>query len=211
MKTYNQFCGVARALDLVGERWTLLIARDLLLGPRRYSDLLAGLPGLTTNLLARRLRHLQAEGLIEKDADGAYRLTAAGRELEPVVLALGRFGARTLSAPRPGEQTDLRWAMVSLKRRYQRSRYARTLVLRVEGRTFTARTGGDRLEIRDGEHAMMPDAVLSGDAAAWQALLVGGAPLRTLLDAGRLQLDGSAETAADFVTAVGARAAPLRL
>ena len=163
MKTYNQFCGVAKALDVVGERWTLLLVRDLLLGPRRYSALLSGLPGLTTNLLARRLRHLQAEGLIEKGADGAYALTAEGRALEPVVLALGRFGARyLLQGPGADEQTSVRWAMVSLKRRYQRSPRARVLVLTVGEAHFTVRIGGEALEVADGERAMAPDARLRG-------------------------------------------------
>jgi len=203
MKTYNQFCGVARALDIVGERWTLLLVRDLLLGPRRYSSLLAGLPGLTTNLLAKRLKLLLSHGLVQKTDDGAYTLTPSGRELESVVLALGRFGAQTLSAPHPGELTSMRWAMVSLKRRYQRSRYARTLVLHIGADTFTVRTGGEQLEIRDGHHAMAPDTTLTGTPQAWQALLMGGQTLQTLLGSGTLVLDGSAETAADFVAAVG--------
>ncbi|MBC7173009.1 MAG: helix-turn-helix transcriptional regulator, partial [Polyangiaceae bacterium] len=66
-RSYHQYCGLARALDLVGERWTLLIVRDLLLGPRRYSDLLRGLPGVTTNLLAKRLRELQGAGILERN------------------------------------------------------------------------------------------------------------------------------------------------
>lgn len=101
-RSYGQFCGVARALELVGERWALLVVRDLLVGPRRYGELRRGLPGIPTNILASRLRELEAAGIIERDGV-AYRLTPRGADLEPVVLALGRWGARVLTHPLGGE------------------------------------------------------------------------------------------------------------
>src|SRR3954466_9029782 len=97
-RSYDQFCSVARALDRVGERWTLLIVRNLLLGPRRYSDLLRELPGITTNLLAKRLQELESLGILERvslpppAATEAYALTLQGEALEPVVMELGRWG-----------------------------------------------------------------------------------------------------------------------
>src|SRR3954451_22104697 len=99
-KTYGQYCGVARALELVGERWALLIVRDLLVGPKRYTDLRAGLPKIPTNVLATRLKELESAGLVERRVQprrsGAivYELTPYGLELDMVVLALGRWGAR---------------------------------------------------------------------------------------------------------------------
>src|SRR5919198_3255075 len=108
-RSYDQWCAVARSLDVVGERWTLLIVRDLLIGPKRYSDLLAGLPGIGTNLLAQRLRELEARGLVERStlpppaATNVYRLTATGAALEPVVHALGRWGFQFLGLPRPSD------------------------------------------------------------------------------------------------------------
>src|SRR3954467_11579906 len=108
-RTYNQYCGLAKALDLVGERWTLLVVRNLLLGPLRYSDLLRGLPGITTNLLAKRLREMEELDLVERvnPAGGAggqaYRLTAAGAALEPAVHALGRWGWKQMSNAKKGE------------------------------------------------------------------------------------------------------------
>ena len=123
-RTYHQHCGVARALDLVGERWTLLIVRDLLLGPRRYGDLLSALDGITTNLLAKRLRELTRAGLLQKQpapppASGElYALTELGRGLEPVVMELGRWGSRFLATPRRGDVRDIGWALLSLRRRY---------------------------------------------------------------------------------------------
>src|SRR4051812_25476985 len=123
-RSYRQFCGLAKALDLVGERWTLLIVRDLLLGPRRYSELLRGLPGITTNLLAKRLQAMQAHGLVEPAAGGgagaasAYRLTALGAGLEPAIHALGAWGWRRLRRPEPGDRASIDWLLVALRRRY---------------------------------------------------------------------------------------------
>jgi DNA-binding HxlR family transcriptional regulator len=121
-RTYRQFCGVARALDLVGERWTLLLIRNLLMGPRRYGDLLEENPGITTNLLAERLVALHDAGLVEKIVDDEgivrYALTDLGRALDPVVQELGRFGQRFLRTPGRGERADLLWAFSSIRRRY---------------------------------------------------------------------------------------------
>ena len=120
-RSYQQFCGVARALDLVGERWTLLLVRNLLLGPQRYGELLAGLPGITTNLLAKRLKDMEAAGLVERIGAGparAYRLNADGRALEPAIHALGAWGWRRMTAPGPGERRSLEWLLVALRRRY---------------------------------------------------------------------------------------------
>src|SRR4051812_19044407 len=122
-RSYRQFCGLAKALDRVGERWTLLIVRDLLLGPRRYSELLRGLPGITTNLLAKRLQEMQAHGLVEPAAgDGAasaYRLTPLGAGLEPAIHALGAWGWHRLRRPEPGDRASLDWLLVALRRRYR--------------------------------------------------------------------------------------------
>jgi DNA-binding HxlR family transcriptional regulator len=108
-KTYGQYCGVARALELAGERWALLIIRDLLVGPKRYTDLRAGLPKIPTNVLATRLKELEQAALVVRRVQprpsGAivYELTEYGADLEDVILALGRWGARSLGELRPGE------------------------------------------------------------------------------------------------------------
>jgi DNA-binding HxlR family transcriptional regulator len=123
-RSYNEYCGVAKALDVVGERWTLLIVRNLTLGPLRYSDLLRGLPGITTNLLAKRLKDMEEGGLIERvrgaatDGGFAYRLTTLGAELEPVVHALGKWGWRWMGQPGKGEHRSVDWLLVALRRRY---------------------------------------------------------------------------------------------
>jgi DNA-binding HxlR family transcriptional regulator len=109
-RVYGQYCGFARALELVGERWALMIVRDLLIGPRRFSDLQRGLPGIPTNILTARLKEMERSGLVERtvqprESGGgvAYALTQAGKDLEPAVYSLGRWGAKRLGDPRPGE------------------------------------------------------------------------------------------------------------
>ncbi|MGY4770976.1 winged helix-turn-helix transcriptional regulator [Kribbella sp. CWNU-51] len=123
-KTYGQYCGVARALELVGERWALLIVRDLLVGPKRYTDLRSGLPKIPTNVLATRLKELESAGLVERHVQprpsGAilYELTPYGLDLEPVVLALGRWGARSLGELRPGEIATADSLVMALRSTY---------------------------------------------------------------------------------------------
>jgi DNA-binding HxlR family transcriptional regulator len=103
-RSYGQYCGVTTAAELVTERWALLIIRDLLVGPRRYTDLKQGLPKISTNILSARLKELQEEGVIRRVALPScglvYELTDYGRELEPIVLALGRWGFRSMGEPR---------------------------------------------------------------------------------------------------------------
>ena len=101
-RTYGQWCPVTRALDLIGDRWTLVIVRDLLAGPRRFGMLRAELPGISPTLLSERLRTLVKAGVVEH-VDSAYRLTEFGRDLRPVVDAFGRFGVALLDRPRPDD------------------------------------------------------------------------------------------------------------
>src|SRR3989442_1571566 len=110
MRSYGQYCALAKALDLVGERWTLLIVRELLInGPSRYTDLRRGLPGIATNLLAQRLHELEKSGLVAgveappPVATSLIELTPRGRELEPILLQLGRWGAPLMVGPPHGE------------------------------------------------------------------------------------------------------------
>lgn len=106
---YGQFCGLARAAEVVGQRWTLLILRDLMVSSRRYSDLASGLPGIPSNLLSTRLKELEADGLVRRvaragaDRSVVYTLTPRGRALQPALDALARWGAADLHQPRAGE------------------------------------------------------------------------------------------------------------
>ena len=120
-RSYDQYCGVARALDVLGERWTLLIIRDLLPGPRRYGQLAEHLPGIGTDLLTARLRLLEENGLVERESVGGvgggitYRLTDAGEQLRPLIAELARVGLRWIEEP--AESTahrDVVWALLTV-------------------------------------------------------------------------------------------------
>ena len=112
-RSYDQFCSLARALDRLGERWTLLIVRNLLLGPRRYSDLLGELPGITTNLLAARLKGMESGGLVARRQAAVgttvYELTPLGAALEPAIMELGRWGGRFMDAPKKTDTVNIGW------------------------------------------------------------------------------------------------------
>lgn len=120
MRTYDQYCGLARALDHVGHRWTLLIVRELLLGPRRFTDLRDGLPGIANNLLADRLRQLQEDGLVARHelappaASTVYELTEAGRELRETIDALIRWGGRWMLTGPQGDDFRAEWLVLAL-------------------------------------------------------------------------------------------------
>ena len=173
-RSYNQFCGLAHALDLVGERWTLLIVRELLAGPRRYTDLKDGLLSIPTNLLAARLREMQDSGLLARRRLPApassvvvYELTAEGERLGEAILELTRWGMRSLPADAGTRPFRARWLVLALRASFD-PRAARgvseSYELRVEGDEAVS------LEIRDGEGevhvgpAQNPAVRISADA-----------------------------------------------
>lgn len=128
-RCYKQYCGLAKSIDVVGERWTLLIIRDLMLGPWRYSDLLERLKGMTTNLLSNRLKDMEENGLIKKSqvssigSSHVYELTTLGWELEAGVLALSQFGFNFMhGGPQSDEQVDPGRALLNLKTHYRKKR-----------------------------------------------------------------------------------------
>lgn len=124
-RTYGQFCGLARALEMIGERWGLLVIRDLVLGPKRFTDLRSGLPRIPASLLTARLNELEAAGVVRRrilpqlDASVVYELTEYGRDLEGVVMALGVWGARTLGNPCPEDVFTADAAKLSLYATFQ--------------------------------------------------------------------------------------------
>src|SRR5919108_345576 len=117
---YQQYCGLARALDLAGDRWTLLIVRELVPGPRRFTDLIDGLPGISRNLLTERLRVLEHDGIIARQelpppaARQVYELTVEGRDLATAMTPLIAWGARRLGDRKPEESFRARWAAVGM-------------------------------------------------------------------------------------------------
>ncbi|MEW9919666.1 winged helix-turn-helix transcriptional regulator [Marimonas sp. MJW-29] len=195
MKQYKQFCGAAYALDLLGERWTLLILRDLLVGPCRYKDLLEGLPGITTNLLAKRLRDLVAAGLVSKE-DGGYALTPAGRRVEPVVLALAEFGSAYLDfPPAPDETVQTRNMVLNLKRRY-RGGWIGSIALDFESGTYLVLGTESGLAIEASQGAAeVRLAQVNGGLARW---IMASIPLQVLIDGRAVKVSGRRETALAF-------------
>lgn len=161
-RDYGQFGGITRALELVGERWALLIVRDLLVGPRRYGELAAGLPRIPSNILAARLKELQAAGLIRRAPHSrviVYELTPYGHELEPVVLALGAWGFKALGDPRE-EQIITPDSMTMDLRTAFRPQVAATL----PATSYAARFGPAELLIRvDGATLHVSRAIAHAD------------------------------------------------
>ena len=147
-RDYGQYCGVTRALELVGERWALLIVRDLLVGPRRYGELAAGLPRIPSNILAARLKELQEAGIIRRAPRSrviVYELTPYGRELEPVVLALGAWGFKALGDPRDEQiitPDSMTMALRTAFRPHVAADAAPDRLRRAPGSGRPARTGG---------------------------------------------------------------------
>jgi DNA-binding HxlR family transcriptional regulator len=184
-RSYGQYCTVARALDVVGERWTLLLVRELSTGPKRFKDLLEGLPGIGTNLLAARLKRLEVEGLVRRATlpppagSSVYELTKLGGSLEPVIVALSRWGARLLDAP--GEDDDLRagWAVVAMRSALEQGAAGGrsvTYEFRIDGEAFHVRVRDseerERVEVRQGP-APDPDLVVIGAAETFLAVVSG--------------------------------------
>jgi DNA-binding HxlR family transcriptional regulator len=155
VRTYGDRCGIARALDIVGERWALLVVRELLLGPKRFTDLRAGLPQIGPDVLSQRLRDLEASGVVYRTklpppaAAQVYGLTERGRALEPVVLELGRWGSQ---APRPEDAPlGADAAMLALKTTFRPDPGLRaSYEVRLGENRYAVRIDGDRLDITRG-------------------------------------------------------------
>src|SRR5580692_7608649 len=122
-RSYDQYCPLSRALDLIGERWTVLIVRELLAGPRRYTDLHADLPGVSTDVLATRLKEMEHDGLVTRRrlpppaAAAVYELTPRGRALQPALSVLADWGATDLGGPRPTDARRAHWFAIPLMAR----------------------------------------------------------------------------------------------
>lgn len=205
MRTYGDACKTAHALDLVGERWALLVVRELLLGPKRFTDLRAGLPGASPDVLAQRLRELEAAGVLRRRKLGppvssqVYELTEWGSELEPVVVALGRWGSRSpLADDRLEMSVDAH--AIALKADFDpnaagdlNARYQ----LRLGGEPFRIDVADRRIEVARGE-APEPDAAIETEPATLAEVLWGGSSLADALRSGAIKVKGSKTEAKRF-------------
>jgi DNA-binding HxlR family transcriptional regulator len=198
MKHYGQACAIARALDVVGERWSLLLVRELTLGPRRYRDLATGLPGIPSNVLAARLKDLQAAGVVTRRTLPAptdvtvYELTHAGRALQPALNELLDWGIRY--APEPSEDDAIQpgWALLGAAGRPTALPDGLTCELRVAPEVFYLSSDAGKLAVRRGP-APDGDAVVTMSADTLYSLVTGQT---TVTDAVRLStVDGDTEIA----------------
>ncbi|MGV9695792.1 winged helix-turn-helix transcriptional regulator [Streptomyces sp. NPDC003470] len=202
-RSYDQYCSAARALDAVGDRWTLLIVRELLAGPRRYTDLHADLPGVSTDVLASRLKDMEREGLATRrrlpppGAAYVYELTARGRELLPILVALGAWGAGELGERRPTDAVRAHWFALPLLRALRAAGAAQGLVeVRLEEGDFHLYAGADEGPVYgDGPAPGEPDARLGMDAGTCAALSRGELDLRDAVRDGRVEVTGDGAAA----------------
>ena len=178
-RNYRQYCASARALDVVGERWTLLLVRELLTGPKRNKDLLENLPGIGTNLLAARLRHLEASQLVTKrklaPPAGAtvYELTPLGAELEPIVMALARWGQKLLGTPGDDDIVRASWSLLSMKALLRPERAAgmhKTCEFHIDDEVFHATIAHGDVDAAQGP-AHQPDLVVRADTDTFLAVI----------------------------------------
>ena len=205
-RAYGQYCGLARALELVGDRWALLILRDLLVGPRRFTDLHQGLPRIPTNILAARLKALEAAGIIRRHLlprpSGAvvYELTEYGAELEDVVLGLGRWGARSLGEPGPDEIVTTDSLIMALRSTFRPAAAAGPPVsyeLRLGEIVLHARVADQRLEVAAGA-LPAPDLVVETGPAI-RALMAGEVSPADAIADGSVRLTGDPSLLSRFV------------
>ena len=214
-RSYQQYCSVARALDVLGERWTLLIVRDLLLGPRRFGDLAAQLPGIGTDLLTARLRTLQEHGVVQRHEVGgvgggvAYGLTPQGEQLRPLIEELGRVGLEWLDPPsESSDRFGLSWALGTAARDLDPHDVPDGPLV-VEGTTgrFVLEVAGDRVRVRyadAGDDHATP--VIAGTDLDVLAVLSGHVPFA----GSALSVTGDRATARRWTAAIR-RALPAKI
>jgi DNA-binding HxlR family transcriptional regulator len=206
-RTYGEACRFAHALDLVGERWALLVVRELLLGPKRFTDLRAGLPHASPNILAERLRELEAGAVVRKRklpppyGSSVYELTEWGRELEPVVTKLGAWGARSPIPPASQEinADSIVLALGSLFDAEAAADLEASYELRIGEERFNVAISGGELTL-DREPASEPTAtIVVPDAPTLAAILSAQLPLDEALGSGAAQIEGGKRSLQRFL------------
>jgi DNA-binding HxlR family transcriptional regulator len=206
-RTYDDGCAAAHALDLVGERWALLVVRELLLGPKRFTDLRAGLPHASPNVLAQRLRELEEAGIVRRRrlpppaASKIYELTAWGEELEPVIIRLGRWGSRSPS--KPGDAPlGVDSLILSFRTMFDPGAaegLEASYELRMGEDRFRAEVSGDSFEVERGG-VERPDAIIEADSATLAGLVYQGRDLEEALRSGEVRFEGDEAAVERFLT-----------
>lgn len=212
MKAYGQYCPIAKALDVVGERWTLLLVRELMKGPARFVELRRSYPRLTPTVLTQRLRDMEAAGLVEKrqELDGLvrYALTPKARELDAVLVALGTWGARhTLGPPSPDDDLVPEIFFRSVPGRIEHSQLGLdsltvwVVLSGAEGGAWTIRVDNGGTSVLTGE-SDQPDVVFRAATAAWMEVHVGRTTLRNAIADGSVDVAGDPQLAERFAALI---------
>lgn len=200
-RIYNQYCAIARALDIVGERWTLLLIRELLTGPKRFTDLLDHLPTMGTNLLSRRLKELEEEGLASKKklpppaSSIVYTLTPRGEELEPVLESLAQWGRPLLGSPRENDRLAKGWLMLAMKKSFRPEAAAgvdEVHEYHVDADVFQVRIQNQQIEIRQGQ-PWTPGMTLTTDSNALMQVVAGELSAATAVQEGLFNIEGDTD------------------
>lgn len=209
-RSYGQYCGLAAALDAVGDRWSMLLVRNLLVGPQRFSDLAEGMPGLSTGLLSTRLKALEQAGVAVKRqlpppaASTVYDLTEEGRRLAPAVLELARWGMHRLEESQ-GQHFDAVSLALGLWARLDGSKAQLPdgdIALTIDGRPFDIATSDGGSTVSAGTPAA-PRATVVTDSRTLAKLSDGTSTLANALGEGRLTVDGAPESVAQLTAALG--------
>jgi DNA-binding HxlR family transcriptional regulator len=206
-RTYGDACGISRALDLVGERWALLVIRELLLGPKRFTDIREGLPHLSADVLAQRLRELEEATLIARRklpppaSSQVYELTARGAALEPALMELGRWGGANADPPTEGMGMSLEAHIVSLRTLFRpdlAGDFRATVELRLANHRYRVTIRDGAIEAVRGE-ATSPDATIDTDPGTLIALLHGHRKLADALASGDITFEEDAKVVKRFL------------
>jgi DNA-binding HxlR family transcriptional regulator len=197
-RPYGQYCGMARALEIIGERWALLIVRDLLVGPKRFGEIQRGLPGIPTNVLTARLKELEEAGIVQRTvlprpASGvAYELTVEGRGLEEGLIAIGRWGAKRLGDPRPDEVVtvdSIATALLTTFRPEHAGNTKATFLLKLGEIAVTAEVRNRTIRIERGATSQ-PDLTIEAGPALRQ-LMAREVTAQEALDRGIVSISGN--------------------
>lgn len=206
-RMYEDGCATAHALDLIGERWALLVVRELILGPKRFTDLRGGLPGISPNVLTQRLKELEEANVVRSRklpppaSSWVYELTEWGRGLEQVIMALGRWGARSPSLLQ-GFPLSTDAVVLSFRTMFDSAAagdFDGSIELRVGEDSFRAKVANGELQLERGS-ADRPDAIIEAGADALVAVAYGGRKFAEAVRAGELKVEGDKAVAKQFFT-----------
>jgi DNA-binding HxlR family transcriptional regulator len=211
-RSYNQYCGLAYALDIVGERWTILIIRELIAGPRRFTDLVEGLPGISTNLLAERLKSLEQQGMLRRRvlpppaASTVYELTSFAQALEPSLLELGKWGSQFVPPSAEGATVlNVGSYALTLKtffRPQQAQAVNETYELHIDNEVLRVRIKAGEIDVRQGENGKA-DVIFYTDMPTYLKLLQRKIQPDEAISGGLIRIEGDPAALTRFLELCG--------